>query len=72
MVFLDRPVEQLCCGGGRPLSTDMDTLRKMAQERLPLYRAAADLTIENKGEPFSRAALAAQEALNALFNTERP
>jgi shikimate dehydrogenase len=32
---------------GRPLSTGMDALKRMEKERAPLYRTAADYTVEN-------------------------
>lgn len=72
VVWIDRPVEKLRTGGNRPLSTDMDALRRMEAERLPLYRAAADMRIDNAGEPFSRAAKAAKEEICAYFGIERP
>ena len=33
----------------RPLSTSREALRRMYEERLPLYRAAADFTAHNDG-----------------------
>jgi len=32
---------------GRPLSKDIETLRKMEAVRMPIYEAAADMTIDN-------------------------
>jgi shikimate kinase len=51
IVFIDRPLEMLVPTGDRPLSSDMDKLRTMYQVRLPVYRAAADLTVKNDGTP---------------------
>lgn len=46
MIHIERPVDILATAG-RPLSKDIETLRKMEVERLPLYNAAADLTFNN-------------------------
>ena len=40
--FLDRPLEQLCPTGDRPLSSDADALRKRYEERYPLYNSVCD------------------------------
>lgn len=71
VVYLERPVEKLRVGGSRPLSTDREALERMAAERRPLYEAAADITVDNSGEPFARAAEAAKEAICAHFGIER-
>lgn len=44
---LQRPIEQLQTAG-RPLSGD---IRELARRREPLYRTAADFTVENSGAP---------------------
>ncbi len=41
-----RPVSSLPTDG-RPLSKDIDTLIRMEKDRLPVYRAAADITFDN-------------------------
>lgn len=46
MIHIKRPVEVLATHG-RPLSKDINTLRRMEAERMPLYEAAADMTIDN-------------------------
>ena len=46
IVHIKRPVELLPLKG-RPLSKDRTALREMEKARLPLYEAAADVTIEN-------------------------
>ena len=68
VLFLDRPVEALAVGGGRPLSSSMDALRTMEAQRRPLYLAAADAVIPNTGtlEDTLRAAL---EALDEIFDS---
>lgn len=40
--WLKRPLECLQLGNGRPLSTDLDSVKKIYAEREPLYAAAAD------------------------------
>lgn len=72
VVFIDRPLSRLHCGGGRPLSTNRAALAEMERQRRPLYEAAADIIIQNTGNSFSKAGLAAKEALDAFFNTQRP
>lgn len=69
VVFIDRPLELLRTGGGRPLSTDRAALARMEAERRPLYLAAADLHIPNDTDLFRDAARAAEEALHAYFGT---
>ena len=49
ILFIDRPVDALAVGGGRPLSSSMDALRQMEAQRRPLYLAAADAVIPNNG-----------------------
>lgn len=47
--FLDRPLEQLCPTGDRPLSSNADALRKRYEERYPLYNAVCDQRIPAEG-----------------------
>ena len=46
IILLKRPLSKLATKG-RPLSKDMDALRKMARQRMPIYEAAADVVIDN-------------------------
>ncbi|MDO4485902.1 MAG: shikimate kinase [Bacillota bacterium] len=46
MVHISRPVSSLPTDG-RPLSKDVSTLITMEKERMPLYTAAADVTLDN-------------------------
>lgn len=48
---LERRLETLAIGQGRPLSTDLARVAAMAAEREPLYRETADATIDNNGTP---------------------
>lgn len=46
MIHIKRPLEELAMNG-RPLSKDIEALRKMETVRMPIYEAAADMTIDN-------------------------
>ena len=46
VIHTERPVSSLATYG-RPLSKDIDTLIRMEKDRLPIYRAAADITFDN-------------------------
>ncbi|MBO4380868.1 MAG: shikimate kinase [Clostridia bacterium] len=48
VVWLKRDVENLA-RDGRPLSKDLETVRALYAEREPIYRAVADLEVENNG-----------------------
>ena len=67
VLFIDRPLEDLLVGGGRPLSTSPEALKTMEAQRRPLYLAAADAVIPNKTTP-ADAVTAAMEALDEIFN----
>ncbi len=58
VLFIDRPLEALTVGGGRPLSS--------SPERRPLYERAADAAVPNDGT-VEQAAARALETLNKLF-----
>ena len=67
VLFLDRPLDALTVGGGRPLSSSTEALKKMEAERRPLYLAAADAVIPNNGT-VEDAVNAAMEALDEIFS----
>jgi shikimate dehydrogenase len=46
VVFLDRPVSALLPTDDRPLANNKDKILKLYNERYPVYKAAADITIE--------------------------
>ena len=57
VVFIERPVE-LLSRKGRPLSSSEDAVRKLYEDRLPLYTAVADLRVRNtRSVPQALAAL---------------
>ena len=68
VLFIDRPVEQLTVGGGRPLSSSVEALHQMEAQRRPLYLAAADAVIPNTGT-LDDALRAAMEALDEIFDS---
>ena len=67
LLFIDRPLDALTVGGGRPLSTSAEALKTMEAQRRPLYLAAADAVIPNKTTP-ADAVTAAMEALDEIFS----
>ena len=66
VLFIDRPLDALSVGGGRPLSTSAEALKTMEAQRRPLYLAAADAVIPNE-TTVADAVAAALEALDAIF-----
>lgn len=50
VIFLNAPIERLATNG-RPLSKDLETLKKMHAQRLPLYLETADITVEVDPNP---------------------
>lgn len=67
VVFLNRPLRLLQVGGHRPLSTNAAALAKMAETRLPLYRKAADIEVDNHA-PFMQVVRKVLEETNAFFD----
>ncbi|MBR6777318.1 MAG: shikimate kinase, partial [Clostridia bacterium] len=49
VVYIDRRLEKLAIGGDRPLSKDAQTIKKLKQEREPLYKKYSDAVVENNG-----------------------
>lgn len=49
IVHIKRPVDSLPMNG-RPLSKDIDTLREMEKARMPIYEAAADVSLDNSAK----------------------
>lgn len=66
ILFIDRPLEALTVGGGRPLSSSPEALRTMEAQRRPLYEAAADAVVQNDGT-VEQAVSRALAALDNLF-----
>ena len=66
VLFIDRPLDALTVGGGRPLSTSAEALKTMEAQRRPLYLAVADAVIPNE-TTVADAVATALEALDAIF-----
>ena len=64
IIWLKRDADLLESGNGRPLAPDQTAVRKLYQERLPLYTEAAEAIAENNGTPAEglEAVLAAYES----------
>ncbi len=67
ILFIDRPLEALTVGGGRPLSSSTEALRAMEAERRSLYEAAADAIIPNR-TTIEDAVQAAMEAMDEILS----
>ena len=50
VVYIDRDTHRLQTGGDRPLSSDMDALYRMKEERDPLYRKYSQVAVDNNGD----------------------
>lgn len=59
ILWLKRDAELLQSGNGRPLAPDQAATRRLYEERLPLYTAAAETIAENNGT--------AEEGLSAIL-----
>ncbi|MCF0120345.1 MAG: shikimate dehydrogenase [Oscillospiraceae bacterium] len=55
VVFLDRAPDELCATSDRPLSSSREALMRLYAERLPIYRAAADITLLADTDPKTEA-----------------
>ena len=51
VVFLDRPPEALAPSGDRPLADDPEKIRRLYDERYPVYRSSADIVLKVGGTP---------------------
>lgn len=49
VIFIDRPFDALQTGHGRPLSPDVEKLRALYTERMPIYNAVCDKKINADG-----------------------
>ncbi|MEG0910003.1 MAG: shikimate kinase [Ruthenibacterium sp.] len=71
LIFIDRPTDTLATGASRPLSPNTAAVQKLYAERLPLYRAAADVTVENSGA-LAAVATKIKEAFDETACFKRP
>lgn len=70
LLALDRPLEALQTGGGRPLSANAAAVAALYKARAPLYRAAAQRIVPNRTSP-EAAARATKEAFDEIIDSER-
>ena len=49
LFFLNRPLEDIVPTSDRPLSSDMEALKKRFEERYPVYKAIGDFEIAIDG-----------------------
>ena len=56
IILIDRNLEKLFPSDERPLSSSRQAIRKLYEEREPLYRLYHDLTVDNNTDPESAAA----------------
>ena len=47
--FLNRPLDDIIPTSDRPLSSDIESLRKRFEERYPIYKATGDIEIAIDG-----------------------
>ncbi|MBR6807272.1 MAG: shikimate dehydrogenase [Clostridia bacterium] len=55
LFFIDANLERLRATDSRPLSDTEDKLKRLYRERLPIYRATADVTVPDMGTPKAEA-----------------
>lgn len=67
IVYINRSLELLKPTSSRPLSHDIDSLKKVYEERKDIYKSVSDVEIKNDYDDFS---LASAELLN-IFSEER-
>lgn len=60
LFFLDRSLEKLVSTDDRPLSKDREALEKRYNERMPVYRRTADVTVDGNGTVSETARLVAE------------
>ena len=51
LILLERPAEELVPTADRPLADTQEKMDRLRREREPVYRAAADCTVQLKGSP---------------------
>ena len=49
IVLLDRTLDELMPTSDRPLADDADKMRRLYEERMPVYRSSADITVAPEG-----------------------
>ena len=55
IVFIDRHYDKLLPSKSRPLASDNEAIKRLYEERYPLYRKAADIVIDANDTPVNTA-----------------
>ncbi len=71
IIYINRPLEHLQKGKGRPLSTDATALLALYEKRAPIYERIAHITIDNNISA-QQAAKDCEEAFNEFTYNKRP
>ncbi len=71
VIYINRPLENLQKGKGRPLSTDENALALLFEKREPIYKKIADITIENTVSA-QKAAKDCEEKFHEFAYNKRP
>ena len=69
VLFIDRSLENLCCTDDRPLSNNIESLKKRFEERYDLYNASADIKINADFDIETNIKLAEEGFLNEIFSS---
>ncbi len=56
VIFIDRDITLLKASDKRPLSTDLESLKKLYEERYPIYLESSDIIITNNTDDYQDAA----------------
>lgn len=69
LVYLTRPLENLELGNNRPLSTSLDAVKTLEQQRTPLYQKACHFQVENT-QAINKIGNQIQETYYEIFNSQ--
>ncbi len=67
IVFIDRSLDKLLSTPDRPLSSDCEMLERRYRERIDIYRATADFTVDGDGDAFD----VAMKVINLFYDGEK-
>lgn len=68
IIFVDRKLDKLLVGNGRPLSKDIDALSALYEKRYPIYQDCCDACVENDCEIKKAVNLAKEKFYEAISN----
>ncbi len=69
VMFIDRSLENLCCTDDRPLSCNIDLLKKRYEERYNLYNSLADIRVNADFDLNTNINLVEEGFLNEIFSS---